>query len=164
MVETLLAQCGLSKVNQHGEASSSSISEIIRMAMQHAPNSGTSSRAPKVVADQPKLSLPAVTNSKGYTFPTIYSFPPFYTYEPLSPSFEGPLLIVILGNRKQPNEQSWSHQSTQWKNLILDYSRHHRQFRIDLTEASCQSELFKNKAIDSKSFHTPSAVHLTETD
>jgi hypothetical protein len=60
-------------------------------------------------------------------------------------------------NRKQPNEQTWSHQSTQWATLILSYARHHRLFRLELTDESCDTELFRNKTID-RTLPFPSAL------
>lgn len=41
-----------------------------------------------------------------YSFPAIYNFPPFFT--------------------RQPNEQTWQAQLTNWIQLILGYSKAHR--------------------------------------
>ncbi|KAM0756251.1 DUF852 domain-containing protein [Meredithblackwellia eburnea MCA 4105] len=76
----------------------------------------------------PRLAVTQLTTVSGFTFPPLYSYPPFFT--------------------KQPNEQTWAHQSSQWTALILAYCRHHRTFRLDLSDETCQTELFKNKSIN----------------
>lgn len=113
--------------------------------MQSKPNTSSVLATPGEATPPPRLSLPPVTTSSGFSFPTLYSFPPFFTYVPPSlPELGG----ANPTHSKQPNEQTWAHQSAQWANLNLAYCRFHRIFRIDLTEEQCESELFKNKAID----------------
>ncbi|KAK9894687.1 ESCRT-II complex, vps25 subunit [Cystobasidium minutum MCA 4210] len=62
------------------------------------------------------LSLKPVTSPTGFVFPPIYSFPAFFT--------------------RQPAATTFASQIRQWHVLILAYCRHHRIFRIDLSEAS----------------------------
>ena len=70
-----------------------------------------------------------VSPSTGYTFPSLYSFPPFFT--------------------KQPNLSTWSHQRTQWIQLILSYSKHTKSSYLNLSGTTvCESELFKNRRIN----------------
>lgn len=81
-----------------------------------------------LAVEEHKLSVSPLTTTAGFSFPPLFSFPPFFT--------------------KQPNEKTWSHQSAQWSTLILSYAKFHRIFRIDLSEETTQSELFKNKLIN----------------
>lgn len=59
----------------------------------------------------------------------MYSFPPFFT--------------------RQPNAQSWAAQSTTWQQLVLDYCRAHRIFRLEMGEAAISAtEIWSNKALN----------------
>ncbi|KAL8283766.1 hypothetical protein RQP46_005561 [Phenoliferia psychrophenolica] len=84
--------------------------------------------APTGASQTPRLAINQLTTASGFSFPPLYSFPPFFT--------------------RQPNEQTWSHQAAQWSALILAHARHHRTFRLDLSDETCQLELFKNKTLD----------------
>lgn len=57
-----------------------------------------------------------------------------------------PLALILY--RKQPNEQTWSHQRSQWIRLILAHSRYHKVHTLALSEETCSaSELFHNRSI-----------------
>ncbi|KAH7380850.1 ESCRT-II complex component [Cadophora sp. MPI-SDFR-AT-0126] len=66
------------------------------------------------------------SNSTTFPFPRHYSFPPFFT--------------------AQKNLTTHHAQLTKWSSLILSYCRHHKIFKLSLSEA-LDSELFYNKAI-----------------
>ncbi|KAI9018511.1 hypothetical protein CLU79DRAFT_866163 [Phycomyces nitens] len=64
-----------------------------------------------------------------FEFPSIHEFPPFYT--------------------RQPTEATWESQVGQWSQVILNYCRHHRIFKLDLQKATSpgSSDLFENTKI-----------------
>ncbi|KAE9377153.1 ESCRT-II-domain-containing protein [Stipitochalara longipes BDJ] len=64
--------------------------------------------------------------SSPFPFPSSYSFPPFFT--------------------RQPNTSTHHAQLQKWSSLIQSYCRHHRLFKLSLTD-SLDSELFYNKQI-----------------
>ena len=66
---------------------------------------------------------PRTTTPSGYTFPEVYDWPAFFTL--------------------QPNTQTRQAQMRRWANLISDWCRFHRTFRLSLTEA-VESPLFYN--------------------
>ncbi|EKX37143.1 vacuolar protein sorting 25 [Guillardia theta CCMP2712] len=68
--------------------------------------------------------------SKAFSFPSHYNFPPFFT--------------------KQPNRETNSTRVQLWKDLILNYCRHHRIFVIDVRESLATSPLFCNEKISRK--------------
>lgn len=63
-----------------------------------------------------------------YKFPSIYSFPPFYT--------------------KQPNQETFASQKQQWQNFILSYCKHHKLYKIPLTQETLATPLFRNETIN----------------
>ena len=65
-------------------------------------------------------------NPTPFEFPKSYNFPPFFTL--------------------QPNLSTRTSQLRKWSRLIQRYCRHHRRFRLSLTE-DIDSELFKNAAL-----------------
>lgn len=73
---------------------------------------------------QPGNTPPALT---GFKFPQEYSFPPFFT--------------------RQPNITTRHAQQRTWSALVLAYARHHRLFRLRLSEAA-ETELFYNHALE----------------
>ncbi|KAG4414520.1 hypothetical protein IFR04_012321, partial [Cadophora malorum] len=76
----------------------------------------------------PNTTSTSQNNSSNTTFPfpRHYSFPPFFT--------------------AQKNLTTHHAQLTKWSSLILSYCRHHKIFKLSLSEA-LESELFYNKAI-----------------
>ncbi|KAK4058195.1 hypothetical protein OIO90_000934 [Microbotryomycetes sp. JL221] len=74
-----------------------------------------------------KLAMQPLTTTRGFTFPSLFSFPPFFT--------------------QQPNVSTWTHQRQQWTTLILAYCKFHKTSRLELTDATCDLELFNNKLI-----------------
>jgi ESCRT-II complex subunit VPS25 len=76
----------------------------------------------------------AVQAQKPFQFPREYHFPPFYTM--------------------QPNLTTRHAQLTKWSSLILAYCRHHRIFKISISNASAGTsthsteDLFHNKRLD----------------
>ncbi|KAI7871813.1 vacuolar protein-sorting-associated protein 25 [Spinellus fusiger] len=64
-----------------------------------------------------------------FEFSLFHDFPPFYT--------------------RQPTPSSWESQKTQWSDLILGYTHHHRIFKLDLLKSTAPggSELFENQRI-----------------
>ncbi|CAH7674787.1 ESCRT-II complex subunit-domain-containing protein [Phakopsora pachyrhizi] len=78
-----------------------------------------------------QLNLKSITSSTGFKFPSIYSFPPFFT--------------------KQPNQSTWSHQSSLWQDLIRSYCKFNRIFKIELNDSIIEDlELFNNRTISRK--------------
>ena len=73
----------------------------------------------------PPTKTPTNT-SNPFLFPSSYSFPPFFT--------------------RQPNTSTHHAQLQKWSSLIQAYCRHHRLFKLSLTD-SLDSELFYNKRI-----------------
>ncbi|CAG8607746.1 13687_t:CDS:2, partial [Funneliformis mosseae] len=65
--------------------------------------------------------------SNSFAFPSIHDFPPFYTF--------------------QPTQTTWQNQVALWSEIILSYYRHHKLYRLELSEA-LNSELFYNKGIN----------------
>ncbi|KAH8809959.1 putative vacuolar protein-sorting-associated protein, partial [Hyaloscypha sp. PMI_1271] len=61
-----------------------------------------------------------------FAFPSSYSFPPFFT--------------------RQPNTSTHHAQLQKWSSLVQAYCRHHRFFKLSLTD-SLDSDLFHNKKI-----------------
>lgn len=73
-----------------------------------------------------------------FTFPLTYSFPPFFT--------------------RQPNAQTRSAQLSKWSSLIQSYCRHHRIYKLLLSEA-LQGPLFNNAELNRRlSAHDAKAV------
>ncbi|PCG96173.1 ESCRT-II complex, Vps25 subunit, N-terminal winged helix [Penicillium occitanis (nom. inval.)] len=85
------------------------------------PASTTSSIRPS--NDNTTPTRPRTTTPSGYTFPEVYDWPAFFTL--------------------QPNTQTRQAQMRRWANLISDWCRFHRTFRLTLTEA-VESPLFYN--------------------
>ncbi|KAK9462450.1 ESCRT-II complex subunit-domain-containing protein [Lipomyces oligophaga] len=77
--------------------------------------------------DQERATTSLVPAEKAFPYPAIYSFPPFFT--------------------RQPNNQTWLSQLSQWTSLILAYCRFHRIWRLDLNTAM-DWDLFNNKVIN----------------
>ncbi|KAL0080180.1 ESCRT-II complex subunit-domain-containing protein [Phycomyces blakesleeanus] len=72
-----------------------------------------------------------------FEFPLMHGFPPFYT--------------------RQPTEATWESQIGQWSQVILNYARHHRIFKLDLQQSTSPggSDLFENTKIKRRlSFET----------
>ncbi|KAI9674550.1 MAG: hypothetical protein M1817_001888 [Caeruleum heppii] len=65
-------------------------------------------------------------DSPSFTFPPTHSFPPFYTL--------------------QPNSSTLHAQLTTWSSIVLGYCRHHRLFKLSLSDA-LGWDLFYNKQI-----------------
>jgi len=64
-----------------------------------------------------------------FEWPWQYNFPPFFTI--------------------QPNLDTRAKQIDGWRNLLLSYYKHHKLYRLDITEA--QSDvLFSNSTINRK--------------
>ncbi|KAI9851663.1 MAG: hypothetical protein M1838_003132 [Thelocarpon superellum] len=74
-------------------------------------------------------SHPDINNNNDpvpFPYPQTHSFPPFYTL--------------------QPNTSTLHAQLTTWSSLILSYCRHHRLFKLSLSDA-LEWDLFCNKTI-----------------
>ncbi|UPK90741.1 hypothetical protein LCI18_001676 [Fusarium solani-melongenae] len=71
--------------------------------------------------------MAATTDDDGFVFPREYHFPAFFT--------------------RQTNLTTLHAQRTKWSDLILSYARHHRIFRLSLSEAA-DSDLFVNRRLD----------------
>ncbi|KAL6361759.1 hypothetical protein LRP88_05234 [Fusarium phalaenopsidis] len=72
--------------------------------------------------------MAATTDDDGsFVFPREYHFPAFFT--------------------RQTNLTTLHAQRTKWSDLILSYARHHRIFRLSLSEAA-DSDLFVNRKLD----------------
>lgn len=69
----------------------------------------------------------ATTADTSFVFPREYHFPAFFT--------------------RQTNLTTLHAQRTKWSDLILSYARHHRIFRLSLSEAA-DSDLFVNRRLD----------------
>jgi ESCRT-II complex subunit VPS25 len=69
---------------------------------------------------------PSASNKNPFAFPSSYSFPPFFT--------------------RQPNTSTHHAQLQKWSSLVQAYCRHHRFFKLSLTD-SLDSDLFHNKKI-----------------
>ena len=65
-------------------------------------------------------------STSSFTFPPTYSFPPFFT--------------------PQPNAQTRSAQLSKWSSLIQSYCRHHRIYKLLLSDA-LESPLFNNEKL-----------------
>ncbi|KAH8147284.1 uncharacterized protein LAJ45_08762 [Morchella importuna] len=59
-------------------------------------------------------------------YPDHYDFPPFFT--------------------RYPNETTWTAQRTIWATFILDYCRHHRLWRLYVSDA-LETDLFWNQKL-----------------
>ncbi|KAH7040348.1 ESCRT-II complex subunit-domain-containing protein [Microdochium trichocladiopsis] len=70
------------------------------------------------------------SSSSTFNFPREYNFPPFFT--------------------RQTNLATLHSQRETWSSFVLDYCRHHRIFRLSLSNAigGSGSELFHNKRLD----------------
>ncbi|KAF7508208.1 hypothetical protein GJ744_009505 [Endocarpon pusillum] len=80
----------------------------------------------------------SLTTSSMFTFPPTYSFPPFFS--------------------PQPNAQTRSAQLSKWSSLVQSYCRHHRIFKLLLSDA-LESPLFHNsKLMRRLSAHDAKAV------
>ncbi|KAI1288325.1 Vacuolar protein-sorting-associated protein 25 [Halotydeus destructor] len=62
-----------------------------------------------------------------FTFPWEYNFPPFFTL--------------------QPNQDTRKAQLDAWRSLVLNYSKHHKVYSMDI-KAALNHPLFKNTAIN----------------
>ncbi|CAB5358440.1 unnamed protein product [Rhizophagus irregularis] len=60
-------------------------------------------------------------SENSFSFPSIHNFPPFYTL--------------------QPTQTTWQNQAALWSEIILSYYRHHKLYRLNLSE-SLNSDLF----------------------
>ncbi|OKL60113.1 hypothetical protein UA08_04628 [Talaromyces atroroseus] len=96
------------------------------------PASTTSSRDPLIRTGASESSNndpssttrpPRTTTPSGFTFPEVYDWPAFFTL--------------------QPNAQTRQAQMRRWANLISEWCRYHRMFRLSLTDAT-DSPLFHN--------------------
>ncbi|KAG4430585.1 hypothetical protein IFR05_013924, partial [Cadophora sp. M221] len=74
----------------------------------------------------PLSSTTTLTNTTTFHFPPYYTFPPFFT--------------------AQKNLTTYHAQLTKWSSLILSYCRHHKIFKLSLSEA-LETELFYNRSI-----------------
>ncbi|KAK4232431.1 ESCRT-II complex subunit-domain-containing protein [Podospora fimiseda] len=63
-----------------------------------------------------------------FKFPREHSFPPFFT--------------------PQTNLTTHHAQQTKWSSLVLSYCRHHRIFKLSLSDSLSQSDLFHNQQIN----------------
>ncbi|ERF71681.1 hypothetical protein EPUS_08994 [Endocarpon pusillum Z07020] len=80
----------------------------------------------------------SLTTSSMFTFPPTYSFPPFFS--------------------PQPNAQTRSAQLSKWSSLVQSYCRHHRIFKLLLSDA-LESPLFHNSKLKRRlSAHDAKAV------
>lgn len=79
------------------------------------------------IATPQQRDLKIVRSPSGFVFPTLFSFPPFFT--------------------RQPNPTTWAKQLAVWHQLILSYTRSHKIFRLELTQGTCDGELFNNRNI-----------------
>ncbi|GAA5827116.1 hypothetical protein JCM5353_006196 [Sporobolomyces roseus] len=98
--------------------------------MQSTISTLTTQSTPPAPPPPGRLTLePLSSPTSGFLFPSIYSFPPFFT--------------------KQPNPQTWSHQLSQWIQLILAYCKYTKtsEFNAISNQLVNDSELFNNKAI-----------------
>ena len=66
--------------------------------------------------------------STDFAFPREYHFPAFFT--------------------RQPNPNTHHAQLTKWASLILAYARHHRLYKLPLSSAAADSDLFYNRTLD----------------
>jgi ESCRT-II complex subunit VPS25 len=66
-------------------------------------------------------------STTSFSFPPTYSFPPFFT--------------------PQPNAQTRSAQLSKWSSLVQSYCRHHRIYKLLLSDA-IESPLFNNAKIN----------------
>jgi ESCRT-II complex subunit VPS25 len=95
-------------------------------AFLSAPTTAASVVTPASTTNGPSSTSsgpPRTTTASGFTFPEIYDWPVFFTL--------------------QPNAQTRQAQMRRWANLISDWCRYHRTFRLALTEAA-DSPLFHN--------------------
>ncbi|UNI22607.1 hypothetical protein JDV02_008479 [Purpureocillium takamizusanense] len=94
-----------------------------------APSSSTttttSAAATTTAAPPPSSTSPS--SPSPFIFPREYHFPAFFT--------------------RQTNLTTHHAQLTKWSALVLAYARHHRLFRLALSEAA-DSDLFRNRRID----------------
>ncbi|KAI1004061.1 hypothetical protein K3495_g4152 [Podosphaera aphanis] len=67
-----------------------------------------------------------MTSKEAFQFPASYHFPPFFT--------------------PQPNASTRHAQLQKWSTLILAYTRHHKIFKLSLSDA-LNTELFYNKSL-----------------
>lgn len=79
----------------------------------------------------PSTPLRPITSSSGFIYPAIWSFPPFFTL--------------------QPNTQTLAHQLNLWTNLILNWAKFERVWRVD-TEGVEPGEVFSNRSIQRESY------------
>lgn len=68
-------------------------------------------------------------SAETFEWPWQYNFPPFFTI--------------------QPNLDTRSKQIDAWRNLLLSYYKHHKLYRLDITEAQSDA-LFSNASINRK--------------
>jgi ESCRT-II complex subunit VPS25 len=68
-----------------------------------------------------------MAGKEAFVWPKHYSFPPFFA--------------------RQPNAETNAMRVQMWKDLILNYCRHHRIFVLNVREAVASSPLFGNDAI-----------------
>lgn len=117
-------------------------------AMQSTSSTLTTQSTPPAPPPPGRLTLkPLSSPTSGFLFPSIYSFPPFFT--------------------KQPNPQTWSHQLSQWIQLILAYCKFTKtsEFNAISNQLVNDSELFNNKAIKREySLYTYLYLNREETD
>jgi ESCRT-II complex subunit VPS25 len=75
---------------------------------------------------QNNTTVSSASSPPSFTFPPTYSFPPFFT--------------------PQPNAQTRSAQLLRWSSLVQSYCRHHRIFKLFLSDA-LDTPLFNNTAL-----------------
>lgn len=56
---------------------------------------------------------------------------------------------------RQLNEQTWAHQSSQWTSLMIAYTRQHRIFPLDLSDETCDLELFIDRCVPLYPYSSP---------
>ncbi|KAK0122787.1 hypothetical protein ONS96_009821 [Cadophora gregata f. sp. sojae] len=96
------------------------------MTSNYTPSYSPSTAPSYSIPPPPSSFTPNTTTTTTFPFPRHYSFPPFFT--------------------AQKNLTTHHAQLTKWSSLILSYCRHHKIFKLSLSEA-LDSELFYNKAI-----------------
>lgn len=95
-------------------------------SLSHDHSIRTASQGPNNNESDTTSTRIRTTTTSGFTFPEVYDWPAFFTI--------------------QPNTQTRQAQMRRWGHLISDWCRHHRIFRLALTEA-VDTPLFHNARI-----------------
>ncbi|KAI9790286.1 MAG: hypothetical protein M1816_005311 [Peltula sp. TS41687] len=82
---------------------------------------------PPSVSTSPPTVPPSTTNKFPFPFPVARSYPPFYTL--------------------QPNTTSLQAQLSTWSTIIQTYCRHHRLFKLSLSD-TLETDLLVNRALN----------------